>query len=343
MGNTPADKNIAAAKERLINVKPGEPGFVRPRVPSDPDFAAFLTSRGFYPLFSADTKQRLLKHLRHLDSRRDTVAEVDALERQAAFAQYSYVHRAKNLSNVAKREGLAHDFWEKAEGFRTALDKLFFYHLIDDPNDVEAPLPDGSGVHILRHSLRDLQAAVEDVELQVAAALSPDQWEEDRQEDEVDQQDKNKPKNTKNLAHSLFIDTCVRVWLRNGGTTTLTYQAKVAKQDGRGPVENFETGLWPFVRDATEDVFNTNAMSEMSRGALSKHLDRRMKRILRSPAAEGEWREDPTMNEWGAPMRGDRPGAAKASLEDAVARSALRMVLNTLKKRWSKMTGHRAD
>lgn len=337
MGNTPADKNIAAAKEHLINVKPGEPGFVRPRVPSDPDFAAFLTSRGFYPLFSADTKRRLLKHLRHLDSSRNPLAEVDALERLAALTQYRYVHYNKRRLSVAERDKLSRDFVGEAERFRTALDKLQFFRIIRDPNNVEAPLPDGSGFHVLRHSLRDLQAAIDDLELQVAAALGPDQ------EDEFWQSDPRKPGNAENIARSEFIDICIRVWLRNGGSDILTYRVKSLPHEADNRKVEYDTGLLPFVRDATSDTFTGEYLTPVTADGLSQHLTRGRERILHQTPEEAWLRTDPAISEWGAPMRGDRPGAAKASLEDAVARSALRMVLNTLKKRWSKMTGHRAD
>lgn len=329
MGKKPGETGKTAAKARLKHLKPGEPGFLRPRVPSDPDFEAFLTSQGYYPLFSPETKRRLFRHLRHLDTARSVEDEIAALERRAALTQYSYVHRAKRRLSVAEREKLAGEFLVEAERFRTVLDKLVFHSLIADPNNVEAPLPRGSGIHVLRHSLRDLQAAIDDLELQVAAVLGLDL------PDEYWQPDQNKPGNAENVARSSFIDTCVRVWLRNGGANILTYRVKALDQDDDGSQEEFDTGLWPFVRDATTDIFTGEFLTPITLDGLAKHLQRHMERILRTPSDAACLPGDSGMNEWGARKGHERTRDAlgSVSVKDAFAVASLRMVLNDLKKR----------
>lgn len=336
MGDTPADKNIAAAKERLVNVKPGEPGFVRPRVPSDSDFAEFLTRQGFYPLFSEDTKRRLLRHLRHLDSSRPPLAEIDALERQAALTQYHYVHYNKRRLSVAERDKLSREFVGEAERFRTALDKLHFFRIITDPNNVEAPLPYGGEIHVLPHSLRDLQAAIDDLELQIAAALGPEQ------EDDLGPPDPSRPGNAENIARSEFIDICIHVWLRNGGSDILTYRVRSLFHDADNRQVAFDTGLLPFVRDATRDTFTGEYLTPVTADGLSKHLGRRWKRILHQPPEEAWLRTEPVISEWGTPKKHERPAAAKTP-EIKLTRITLLRVLNDLKEGWSKMTAPRAD
>ena len=107
MGKKPGETGKTASKASLKHLKPGEPGFLRPRVPSDPDFESFLKGQHFYPRFSEDTKHRLLRHLRHLDSPWDSEEEIDALERQAALAQYRYVHLAKRRLTAPQGGGVA--------------------------------------------------------------------------------------------------------------------------------------------------------------------------------------------------------------------------------------------
>lgn len=329
MGKKPGENGRTGAKARLKHLKPGEPGFLRPRVPSDPDFQAFLNSQGYYPLFSPETKQRLLQHLRQLDTARSVDDEISVLERQAAFTQYSYVHRAKRRLSVAEREKLAGGFLVEAERFRTVLDKLVFHGLIADPNNVEAPLPRDPAVYVLQHSLRDLQAAIDDLELQVAAVLGLDLPEDHWQPDQ------NKPGNAENVARSSFIDACVRVWLRNGGANILTYRVQNPPSVGGGQRAEFETGLWPFVRDATRDTFTGEFLSPITPDGLAKHLQRHMERILRTPAEAAWLPGDSVMNEWGAKRKDERTSDAvgSVSVKDAFAVASLRMVLNDLKNR----------
>jgi hypothetical protein len=335
MGNTPADKNIEAAKERLINVKPGEPGFIRPRVPSDPDFVAFLKEQGFYPRFSRDTKRRLHQHLELLDTPHDIRGEIDALERQAAITQYRFVYSAKPRPSVAQREKVACNFLDAVENFKTELDALIFNGIIDDPNSVEVFLEDSGEVHVVRSSIRDLQAALDDSLLQVAAAVTPGP------PIKSGDTDRDKFGNAENVHRSRYIRMCIQVWLRNGGSNELTLRLKHRPTADKRNSGEFETGLWPFVSDATRDTFTGGYLGPITRDILSKHRTAVLERLhqFRQFPQEDLYPDDPAVEAWSTNAKDEKPDIEMGSLRDIMATAALhrgalflRKALNNLHK-----------